>query len=99
MSRWTETALGSMEPVGWGLGAQSDTSASPQASLLRWTGGGRAFIDRMVCAYCVNTLLPRLQGQFNEILEASVEYLLGPDPGMGSAGPRASGQGTASSVL
>lgn len=96
VSGWTESALGSMELAGWGSRAQSDTSPSPQASLPRWPGGGRAFTDRTVCAWHVNIPLPRLQGQFSEILEAFVEHLLRPGPGMCSAEPRARGQGTAS---
>lgn len=85
-----------MEPAGWEPRAQSDTCPSPQASLLRWLGGGSAFTNRSVCAWHVNLSLPRLQGQLNKILEASGERLLRPGPGMGSAELRASGQDTAS---
>lgn len=88
-----------MEPDGWGPRAQSDTCPSPQASLLRWPGGGRAFTNRSVCAWHINISLPRLQGQFNKILEASVERLLSPSPDTGSAELRASGQDTASLCL
>lgn len=35
------------------------------------------------------------QGQFSEILEAFVEYFFMPGPGLGSAEPTTSGQGTA----
>ena len=72
---------------------------SPQASLLRWPGGGRAFTNRSLCAWHVNIPRPRLQGQFNKILEASVEHLLRPGPRMGSAELIASGQDTASLCL
>lgn len=100
VSPQAERALRSTEPAGWGPGprAQSDTCPPPQASLLRWQGGGRAFTDRTMCAHHISIPLPRLQEQFSEILEAFMEHLLMPGPGMGTADPTTSGQGTAHPV-